>query len=92
MTFGTYLGGSGDEAGLGIALDAPLSFKEDGRRPELGREAATRTTLSASGSVYVMGVTTSGDLDTVHPFQGANAGNFDVFIARIGELQLQPWP
>jgi len=92
MTFGTYLGGSGDEAGLGIVLDVPLSFKEDGRRPELGKEAATRIALGASGSVYVMGVTTSGDLDTVHPFQGANAGNFDVFIVRIGELQLQPWP
>jgi len=92
MTFGTYLGGTGAEAATGIVLDAPLSFKEDGRRPELGKEAATRIALGASGSVYVMGQTTSRDLDTVNPFQSANAGNFDVFIARIDELQLQPWP
>ena len=52
-----------------------------------GAEAATGIALGAPGSVYVMGVTASSDLDTVNPFQGANAGDFDVFIARIGEPQ-----
>ncbi|MFV2045212.1 MAG: SBBP repeat-containing protein, partial [Anaerolineales bacterium] len=48
-----------------------------------GAEAATGIALGAPGSVYVMGVTASMDLDTVNHFQGANAGDFDVFIARI---------
>jgi len=48
-----------------------------------GAEAATGIALGAPGSVYVMGGTTSRDLDTLNPFQGANAGDFDVFIARI---------
>jgi uncharacterized repeat protein (TIGR02543 family) len=60
MTFGTYLGGSGDEAGLGIALDV-------------------------AGSIYVTGGTESIDFDTVNPFQDANAGQFDDFVARISK-------
>jgi hypothetical protein len=67
MTFGTYLGGSGDEAGFGIALDA-------------------------AGSIYVTGGTESTDFDIVNPFQDANAGQFDDFVARIGEPQLPPEP
>jgi len=53
-----------------------------------GAEAATGIALGAPGSVYVMGGTASTDLDTVNPFQGANAGDFDVFIARIGKQTL----
>jgi len=61
MTFGTYLGGTGAEAGTGIAL-------------------------GPSGSVYVMGMTESTDFDTVNPYQDANAGGQDAFVARIGGL------
>ena len=60
MTFGTYLGGAGDEAGLGIALDT-------------------------TGSIYVTGGTESTDFDTVNPFQDANAGEFDDFVAKISK-------
>ena len=65
ITFGTYLGGSGDEAGFGIALDA-------------------------AGSMYVTGGTESEDFDTVNPFQDANAGEFDDFVAKIGDLGPPP--
>jgi len=61
MTFATYLGGTGAEAGLGIALDT-------------------------AGNVYVAGGTRSTELETVNPFQGANAGGWDAFIVRIGGL------
>lgn len=61
MTFGTYLGGTGAEATVGIGLDA-------------------------AGNVYVAGGTESTDLDVVNPFQDANAGGFDVLVARIGGL------
>jgi hypothetical protein len=60
MTFGTYLGGTGAEAGTGIAL-------------------------GTSESVYVTGMTESTDFDTVNPYQDANAGEQDAFVARIGE-------
>ena len=53
-----------------------------------GAEAATGIALDPSGNVYVTGGTTSSDLDTVNPFQGANAGGFDVFIARIPKQTL----
>jgi hypothetical protein len=66
MTFATYLGGTGADAGLGIALDT-------------------------AGNVYVAGGTRSTELETVNPFQEANAGLWDVFIVSIGGL-IPPTP
>jgi len=67
MTFGTYLGGTGAEASLGIALDA-------------------------AGNVYVAGATRSTDMDTVNPYQSANEGGYDAFVASIGGLVPTPTP
>jgi hypothetical protein len=61
MLFGSYLGGSGADAGLGIALDS-------------------------RGDVYVAGGTRSTDLETVAAYQNANAGEYDIFVVRIGGL------
>jgi hypothetical protein len=61
MLFGSYLGGSGADAGLGIALDS-------------------------RGDVYVTGGTRSTDLETVAAYQHTNAGDYDIFVARIGGL------
>jgi hypothetical protein len=58
VTFSTYLGGSGQENALGVALD------ED-------------------GLIYVTGTTDSTDLPTVSPLVRENAGQRDIFVAKI---------
>lgn len=60
--YSTYLGGQGDDIGLGIAVDS-------------------------SGNAYVTGSTQSTDWippTAITPFQTANGGGVDAFIAKIG--------
>jgi Beta-propeller repeat len=53
----TYLGGTGEDRGRGLAIDA--------------------------NHVYVAGPTSSANFPTARPLQGANAGAFDAFVARL---------
>lgn len=62
LIYSTYLGGSGDDAGTGVALDS-------------------------TPNVYVTGSTTSTDFvipTSTTPFQSANAGGTDAFLAKFG--------
>jgi hypothetical protein len=56
--YSTYLGGGGDDAGRGIAVDS-------------------------SCCAYVGGYTLSADFPTSNPYQGANAGDYDVFVTKL---------
>ena len=58
LVYSTFLGGSDDDAGYGIAVDS-------------------------SGDAYVTGTASSPDFPTKNPLQGANAGGFDIFVAKI---------
>jgi hypothetical protein len=58
LVYSTYLGGSGDDVGFGIAVDS-------------------------SGNAYVAGATSSTNFPTMNPLQAANAGNCDVFVAKL---------
>jgi len=58
LVYSTYLGGSSEEAGYGIALDS-------------------------EGSAYVTGSTWSTDFPAQNPIQRSNAGDRDVFIAKL---------
>src|SRR5204863_420813 len=58
LVYSTYFGGSDDEIGYVIAVDA-------------------------TGNAYVIGQTYSNDLPTINPFQSANNGGSEVFIAKL---------
>ena len=58
LLYSTYLGGSGNDQGNGIAVDS-------------------------SGNAYVTGFTLSTNFPTLIPFQAANGGNFDAFVAKL---------
>jgi len=58
LVYSTYLGGRGDDRGLGIAVDG-------------------------AGNAYVTGYAWSTDFPTLAPIQGANAGSYDAFVAKI---------
>jgi len=58
LVYSTYLGGSDDDWGNGIALDS-------------------------RGSAYVTGWTTSTNFPAKNPYQAANAGGSDAFVARL---------
>ena len=57
-----------------------------------GVEAAFGIALDDPGNVYVAGGTESADLAVVSPFQSANAGTYDAFVARIDGLVATPTP
>jgi len=61
LSYSTYLGGSSNDYGYGIAVDG-------------------------SGNAYVAGITISTDFPTQNPYQGANAGESDVFITKFSLL------
>ena len=50
-----------------------------GSGPDVGRGIA----VDSSGNAYVTGSTTSTDLPTANPFQTANAGSDDAFVAKL---------
>ena len=58
LLFSTYLGGSQDEEGNGVALDS-------------------------AGNIYIVGSTDSTNFPTQNPFQSANGGVDDAFVAKL---------
>src|SRR2546425_374238 len=48
-----------------------------------GFDAGTSIAVDGMGNAYVTGNTTSTNFPTQNPFQGSNAGNFDVFITKL---------
>jgi hypothetical protein len=48
-----------------------------------GSDIGTGIQVDSSGNVYVAGHTTSIDFPTQTPYQGANAGSWDVFVTKI---------
>jgi Beta-propeller repeat len=58
LVYSTYLGGSAEDQGSGIAVDS-------------------------SGSAYVTGNTDSTNFPTMNPFQKANGGDTDAFVAKL---------
>jgi hypothetical protein len=61
LIYSTYLGGSADDSGSGIAVDA-------------------------SGSAYITGSTYSTNFPTQNAYQGTNAGDWDIFVARLSAV------
>jgi hypothetical protein len=57
LLYSTYLGGSGNDYGMGIAVP--------------------------NDEAYIIGRTASTNFPTKNPFQGANAGGYDVFVTNI---------
>ena len=58
LVYSTYLGGSGEDQGSGIAVDI-------------------------SGNAYISGSTQSTNFPTMNPFQPANGGSSNAFVAKI---------
>jgi hypothetical protein len=48
-----------------------------------GTESATGLTIDATGNVYVVGITNSGDFKTQNPAQAAVAGAQEVFVSKL---------
>lgn len=48
-----------------------------------GLDRANAVAVDATGNAYVIGATSSTNLPTATPFQGANRGAFDVFVAKL---------
>jgi hypothetical protein len=70
LQYSTFLGGSGDDVGLAIAVDS-------------------------ASNAYITGETFSGDWNTpptLTPFQAANNGSGDAFIAKLGNLTAGIYP
>ncbi len=55
-------------------------------------DQGTGIAVDASGNACVIGFTKSADFPTASPFQAANAGSGDAFIAKIGEPPPPPPP
>ncbi|MGH9153491.1 MAG: SBBP repeat-containing protein [Acidimicrobiales bacterium] len=125
LTYATYLGGSDDDEGRGITVDAagnawitgitPSSptfptvgalqpegdnvgagdafvakLRPDGSALEFstylggsGFDAGIGIDTDASGAAFVVGATDSTDFPTVNPFQAANGGGRDAFVAKL---------
>lgn len=120
LTYATYLGGTGNDVGYGIALDSsddayvvgstsstdfptknPLQpanagnndaflskIKPDGSALVYstylggsGADSGQDVAVDSSGDAYVTGFTLSTDFPTSKPFQTANAGSADAFVA-----------
>ncbi len=80
---GTYAGGP-----LGDAFVTKLNASGSARLYSTylggsGNDFARGIAVDASGSVYLTGGTSSRDFPTLNPYQGANAGLQDAFVARL---------
>ena len=51
-----------------------------------GRDFGFDIAVDTSGNAYLTGFTDSSDFPTASPFQAANAGDFDAFVAKISEF------
>jgi len=123
LSFSTYLGGSAEEAGRGVAVDSSGNAYVSGytRSPNYptqspfqsvhgggsidavvtkfnpagsalvystylgggGGDVAVGIAVDTSGNAYVSGNTDSTNFPTQNPFQPANAGGGDVFLAKL---------
>jgi len=50
------------------------------------RETTTGIVVDAIGNAYTSGTTNSGNFPTAIPFQGANGGSYDAFVAKMNPL------
>ncbi|HIJ36065.1 MAG TPA: hypothetical protein HPP59_02150 [Deltaproteobacteria bacterium] len=46
--------------------------------------------IDSSGNAYVTGYTQSSNFPTQNPYQGTEAGNGDVFVAKLGKTTTSP--
>ncbi len=69
------------DPGRPLVIDPVLGYSTylGGSGDDLGYAIA----VDGTGSAYVTGYTASTDFPTQLPFQGANAGGFDVFVAKV---------
>ena len=125
LVYSTYLGGSGFDSGLDIAVDSagnayvtgetdstdfptvnPLQPSNAGGSPPYdafvaklnpsgsallystylggsGYDRGERITVDSSGSMYLVGPTTSTDFPLANPLQAANGGGEDAFVSKV---------
>ena len=80
---GTFAGGESDAFVSTFDAGGHLQFST--YLGGSGGDHADRVAVDSSGAIIVAGATTSADFPLRHALQTANAGDTDVFVARIGE-------
>jgi len=86
LVYSTYLGGSEDDEGRGIAVDDELVYS----RHHGDRDYDDGERSAGKANAYVTGFTVSTDFPTKKAFQAENAGGEDAFVTKLsrdgGEL------